>query len=71
MLAGDPGVSARLTSAQVEALLDPSRYTGLCRAFAERGAARVREISAALTRPPHGSKDVGDDPRHRPMVSLS
>jgi len=59
MLAADPHVSARLTPAQVEALLDPSRYTGLCREFAERGAARAREISAALTRPPRGSR-AGD-----------
>jgi 3-carboxy-cis,cis-muconate cycloisomerase len=62
MLAADEHVSARLTPAQVEALLDPSRYTGLCREFAERGAARAREISAALTRPPHGSRADGQTP---------
>jgi adenylosuccinate lyase len=55
LLAEDPQVSGRLTPAQVEALLDPTRYTGLCREFAERGAARAREISALLTRPRHGS----------------
>jgi adenylosuccinate lyase len=51
-LAEDPHVSAGLTGAQVDALLDPSRYTGLCRQFAERGAARAREIAAAIDRRP-------------------
>jgi adenylosuccinate lyase len=55
LLAEAAHVSARLTPAQVEALLDPTRYTGLCREFAERGAARAREIAAILTRPTHGS----------------
>jgi adenylosuccinate lyase len=48
MLALDPHVSAGLTGAQVEALLDPARYTGLCRQFAERGAATAREIAAMI-----------------------
>lgn len=59
LLAEDPHVSGRLTSAQVEALLDPTRYTGLCREFAERAATRAREISAALTRRAHGSRAGG------------
>jgi adenylosuccinate lyase len=50
MLAADPHVSAGLTTSQVEALLDPARYTGLCRQFAERGAARGREIAAGIER---------------------
>ena len=33
---------------QIEALLDPARYTGLCRQFAERGAAMGREIAAGI-----------------------
>jgi hypothetical protein len=33
----------------VDALLDPARYTGLCREFAERGAAAGREIAAAIS----------------------
>jgi adenylosuccinate lyase len=48
MLAADPHVSAKLTPAQVDALLDPARYAGLCRDFAERGAAAARALAAAL-----------------------
>jgi hypothetical protein len=43
-------VSAGLTPAQVDALLDPARYTGLCRQFAERGAAHAREVAATIQR---------------------
>ena len=50
LLAADPQVSARLQPAQIEALLDPAQYTGLCRQFAERGAARARETVATITR---------------------
>jgi adenylosuccinate lyase len=49
-LAADPHVSAGLTPAQVDALLDPARYTGLCRQFAERGAAHAREVAATIQR---------------------
>jgi adenylosuccinate lyase len=49
-LAADPHVSAGLTPTQVEALLDPARYTGLCRQLAERGAATGREIAATIER---------------------
>ena len=48
LLAEDPHVSGRLTAAQVEALLDPAQYTGLCHQFAERGAVRARETAAAI-----------------------
>jgi adenylosuccinate lyase len=48
-LAADPHVSARLTKSQIDALLDPAQYTGLCRRFAERGAAVARATAAALT----------------------
>jgi 3-carboxy-cis,cis-muconate cycloisomerase len=47
-LAAEPHVSARLTKAQVDALLDPAQYTGLCRTFAERGAATARATAASL-----------------------
>jgi adenylosuccinate lyase len=50
MLAAEPHVSARLTKAQIDALLDPTQYTGLCRMFAERGAAAARATAAGLTR---------------------
>ncbi len=49
-LAKDPHVSAGLTPSQIEGLLDPARYTGLCRQFAERGAARGRQIAVAIER---------------------
>src|SRR5262245_19773411 len=48
MLAEDPHVKARLTPAQVDALLDPARYTGLCGWFARRGAAAAREIATRI-----------------------
>jgi adenylosuccinate lyase len=48
LLAADARVSAHLTPAQIDALLDPSRYTGLCRQFAERAAGHARETAAAL-----------------------
>ena len=50
MLAEDKHIIGGLTPSQVDALLDPARYTGLCRQFAERGAARAREIAADITR---------------------
>ncbi|HEU5196525.1 MAG TPA: adenylosuccinate lyase family protein [Methylomirabilota bacterium] len=50
MLAAEPHVSAQLTPAQVEALLDPARYIGLCREFAERGAAQARTVATALSK---------------------
>jgi 3-carboxy-cis,cis-muconate cycloisomerase len=48
MLAEDEHVKRGLTPDQVDALLDPARYTGLCREFAERGAVRARDVAAAL-----------------------
>jgi len=50
MLAADVEVRAHLTPAQVTELLDPSRYTGLCRQFAEEGAVRARGTAAELAR---------------------
>src|SRR5262245_26618459 len=50
LLAEDEHVSARLSASQVDALLDPARYTGLCSQFAERGAAQAREVAATLAR---------------------
>jgi 3-carboxy-cis,cis-muconate cycloisomerase len=48
LLAEDRRVAAHLTPAQIDALLDPARYTGLCRQFAERGAVRARQMAAAI-----------------------
>jgi 3-carboxy-cis,cis-muconate cycloisomerase len=50
MLAADAHVRAHLSTAQIEALLDPARYTGLCREFAERGAAHARQIAGGLAK---------------------
>src|SRR5881409_3358995 len=50
MLAEDPHVKARLSASQVDALLDPARYAGLCRLFAERGTATARRIAAIIGR---------------------
>jgi 3-carboxy-cis,cis-muconate cycloisomerase len=49
-LADDPHVSAGLTKSQIEALLDPAQYTGLCHHFAERAATQARATAAALAR---------------------
>jgi adenylosuccinate lyase len=49
LLAEDVRVTTHLTTAQMEALLDPVRYAGLCRQFAEHGAWRARETVAAIT----------------------
>jgi adenylosuccinate lyase len=56
-LAEDPHIREKLSADQVAALLDPAAYTGLCRQFAEEGAARaaktaksIREASAASKR---------------------
>jgi 3-carboxy-cis,cis-muconate cycloisomerase len=48
LLAEDARVAAHLTPVQIDALLDPARYVGLCPQFAERGAVRAREVAAAI-----------------------
>ena len=47
-LAEEPEVSSRLAPEQIDALLDPTAYTGVCSVFAERGAKRAREVAAGL-----------------------
>ena len=47
-LAEEPDVSARMTPEQIQALLDPTAYTGACRLFAERGAAQAREVASSI-----------------------
>src|SRR5512145_1698400 len=49
LLAEDPHVRARLSAQQVDALLDPAQYSGLCATFAVREAARAREVAARVT----------------------
>lgn len=56
VLAEDAHVSARLTAEQIEALLDPAQYTGLCCQFAERGAERARATAAAIAQRLAGEK---------------
>ena len=48
MLAGVGDVRENLTSEQVEALLDPTKYIGASRVLAERFAARAREVAGEL-----------------------
>ena len=58
LLAEDERIAAHLTPAQIDALLDPTRYTGLCPQFAERGAVRAREVAAAIeSRQTHRAQD--------------
>ena len=48
-LAQVPDVTSNLTPQQIEAMLDPTGYTGLCSFYARREAARGREVAAGLT----------------------
>ena len=41
-------LTSRLTPHQIEGLLDPARYSGMCRQFAEQGAVQALETVAAL-----------------------
>ena len=59
LLAADPAVRERLDDEQIAALLDPARYTGMCRHFAEQGANQARETAAAINR-----RAVTEGPTH-------
>jgi len=48
LLAEDPAVSFRLSPAEIDALLDPATYTGLCRHFAEQESAHAHATAAEL-----------------------
>jgi adenylosuccinate lyase len=50
LLAADPAVRDHLSDEQIAALLDPGRYTGMCRHFAEQGAIQARETATAINR---------------------
>ena len=49
LLAADPRISQHLSNRQIESLLDPTRYTGLCGQLAEEQAARARELAKELS----------------------
>jgi adenylosuccinate lyase len=48
LLAAAPEVNARLSPAQIDALLNPAHYTGMCQQFAARGAVRAREVADTI-----------------------
>ena len=48
LLAADPRVTAHLDTAAIEALLDPTAYTGLCADMAREGAARARSAASRI-----------------------
>ena len=50
-LAADPRVSAHLDAQAIEALLDPTAYTGLCADLAREAALRARSTASELKRP--------------------
>src|SRR5713101_5202820 len=50
LLAADPRVAAYLGPPQIEALLDPTAYTGLCAEMARAGAKRARKAAAEIGR---------------------
>jgi adenylosuccinate lyase len=50
LLATDPRVTAHLDRAGIEALLDPTAYTGLCADMAREGAGRARRAAEELHR---------------------
>jgi 3-carboxy-cis,cis-muconate cycloisomerase len=50
LLAADPRVTAHMTPAQIDRLLDPTAYTGLCSDMAREGAIRARATAMELSR---------------------
>jgi adenylosuccinate lyase len=49
LLAADPRVTTHLDARQIEALLDPTAYTGLCAEMARDGAMRARQAAAEIS----------------------
>ncbi|MAP38503.1 MAG: adenylosuccinate lyase family protein [Dehalococcoidia bacterium] len=41
-------VASNMTPQEIEVLLDPTKYTGICSLFAQREAAKAREVAASL-----------------------
>src|SRR6202521_3038000 len=50
LLAADPRVTAHLDAKAIEALLDPTAYTGLCAEMARDAAIRARQAAAEIRR---------------------
>jgi adenylosuccinate lyase len=48
LLAADARIARHLTHHQIESMLDPTQYTGLCSRLAEEQAARARKLSDEL-----------------------
>ena len=48
LLAADPRVTAHLDASAIEALLDPTAYTGLCAKMARDAAARARDLAGDI-----------------------
>ena len=48
LLGGDPRFNQHLSGSRIASMLDPTRYTGLCRQLAEEQAARARDLAIAL-----------------------
>jgi 3-carboxy-cis,cis-muconate cycloisomerase len=48
LLAADPRVTAHLSPGQIDRLLEPTAYTGLCARMAQEGAARARATAGEL-----------------------
>src|SRR5437764_182956 len=49
LLAADPRVTAHLAPQQIDALLDPAGYTGLCAEMARDAAARARTLAGEIS----------------------
>ena len=48
LLSEDATIAARLKPEEVDTLLDPAGYTGLCAQFAVTGAGRARSVADAI-----------------------
>jgi 3-carboxy-cis,cis-muconate cycloisomerase len=55
LLAADTRFTAHLSAAQIDAMLDPTKYTGLCARMAEEQATRARELADRITEAPESS----------------
>ena len=58
LLAADPRISSHMSANAITALLDPTRYTGLCSRLAIEQAALARRVAHELSELPAGWKTV-------------